>query len=154
MKDLMNRQNISNSYIINTDSIKLPVRFKNIFDKVLLDAPCTGSGTFLTNPELKWRQNEKFLSQNVILQKKLLKSAVDLLKTDGILVYSTCSLYPEEGEFQILDIVDKVEPMELPKWLSPSYEIEGKILQGTGRLFPSVHQTQGFFIGKFKKKKR
>jgi len=154
MKDLMNRQNISNSYIINTDSIKLPVRFENIFDKVLLDAPCTGSGTFLTNPELKWRQNEKFLSQNVILQKKLLKSAVDLLKTDGILVYSTCSLYPEEGEFQILDIVDKVEPMELAKWLSPSYEIEGKILQGTGRLFPSVHQTQGFFIGKFKKKKR
>jgi len=154
MKDLMNRQNISNSYIINMDSIKLPFRFENIFDKVLLDAPCTGSGTFLTNPELKWRQNEKFLSQNLILQKKLLKSALDLLKTDGILVYSTCSLYPEEGELQILDIVDKVEPMELPKWLSPSYEIEGKTLQGTGRLFPSVHKTQGFFIGKFKKTKR
>ena len=120
----------------------------------MLDPPCTGSGTFLSNPELKWRQSEKFLNQNIILQKKLLRSAIKFLKPNGILVYSTCSLYPEEGEFQILEVLDHLYPLDLPKWFSPSYTINDSIIPGTGRLFPSTHQTQGFFIGKFKKKEK
>ena len=152
MRSLFIQFNILNAYILNTDSIILPIRFQNYFDSVLLDAPCTGSGTFLANPELKWRQNEKFLHQNVFLQKKLFENALKILKLGGILVYSTCSLYPEEGEYQILDFMDRLEPLDIPKWFSPSYKIDNKTIQGTGRLFPSVHHTQGFFIGKFKKK--
>ena len=152
MRLLLNHLKILNVHIINTDSIIFPIRFQNYFDCVLLDAPCTGSGTFLANPELKWRQNEKFLHQNVVLQKKLLESALKLLKPNGILVYSTCSFYPEEGELQILNFIDQLEPLDLPKWFSPSYKIENKLIKGTGRLYPSVHHTQGFFIGKFKKK--
>ena len=142
-----------NFYFLNTDSIQPPLRDDILFDKILLDAPCTGSGTFLSNPELKWRQNEGFLHQNIVLQKKLLDTALSRLKSDGILVYSTCSLYPEEGELQILEILDKVEPLRIPKWFSPSYEISGKTIPGTGRLFPSIQDTQGFFVGKFKKKR-
>ena len=152
MRSLLNYLKVLNVHIINTDSIIFPIRFQNYFDYVLLDAPCTGSGTFLTNPELKWRQNESFLHQNVVLQKKLLESALKLLKPNGILVYSTCSFYPEEGELQILNFKDQLEPLDLPKWFSPSYKIENKLIKGTGRLYPSVHHTQGFFIGKFKKK--
>ncbi len=143
---------VSNVFLINADGIKFPIRSKNLFDKILIDAPCTGSGTFSTNPELKWRQNERFLHQNVVLQEKLLKSALKLLKPSGILVYSTCSLYPEEGEMQVLKILDNFEPMELPKWFSPSYKVKNQQISGTGRLFPAIHQTKGFFIGKFKKK--
>ena len=153
MKKLLNHLKVLNVHIINTDSIVFPIRFQNYFDCVLLDAPCTGSGTFLANPELKWRQNEKFLHQNVVLQKKLLESALKLLKPNGILVYSICSFYPEEGELQILNFIDQLEPLDLPKWFSPSYKIENKVIKGTGRLYPSVHHTQGFFIGKFKKKR-
>ncbi len=152
MRSLLKYLKVLNVHIINTDSIIFPIRFQNYFDCVLLDAPCTGSGTFLANPELKWRQNEKFLHQNVVLQKKLLESALNLLKPNGILVYSTCSFYPEEGELQILNFKDQLEPLDLPKWFSPSYKIENKLIKGTGRLYPSVHHTQGFFIGKFKKK--
>ena len=152
MKKLLKHLNTSEIPIINTDSIQLPIREGFQFDKILLDAPCTGSGTFLKNPELKWRQSEKFLHQNTVLQEKLLKNAVELLKPRGILVYSTCSLYPEEGELQIMKIRDRFEPLELPEWFSPSYSIDGKEIPGTGRLFPAVHGTQGFFIGKFKKK--
>jgi len=152
MRSLFNQLNILNVHIINTDSIIFPIRFQNYFDRILLDAPCTGSGAFLTNPELKWRQNEKFLHQNVVLQKKLLESALKLLKPNGVLVYSTCSLYPEEGEYQILEVIDQLEPLDLPNWFSPSYKINNNSVPGTGRLFPSVHHTQGFFIGKFKKK--
>jgi len=152
MRQISRDLNVLNSHLINSDSIKLPVRFTNFFDKVLLDAPCTGSGTFSTNPELKWRQNERFLHQNVVLQEKLLKSALKLLKPSGILVYSTCSLYPEEGELQVLKILDEFKPIKLPKWFSPSYKIKDRQIPGTGRLFPAIHQTKGFFIGKFKKK--
>ncbi len=42
--------------------------------------------------------------------------------------------------------------MKVPNWFSPSYQINGKTIPGTGRLFPSIHNTQGFFVGKFKKK--
>ena len=141
-----------NLYLLNTDSIQPPLRGNILFDKILLDAPCTGSGTFLSHPELKWRQNEAFLHQNTVLQRKLLKTALSRLKSNGTLVYSTCSLYPEEGELQILEILDKVEPMKIPNWFSPSYQINGRTIPGTGRLFPFLHNTQGFFVGKFKKK--
>ena len=139
-------------HILNSDSISIPLRSSLKFDKVLLDAPCTGSGALLSNPELKWRQNEHFLHQNILLQEKLLKSAIKLLEHEGILVYSTCSLYPEEGEFQINKVIDKLEPMELPHWLGESYQIEGRNIPGTARLFPAQHNTEGFFIAKFKKK--
>ncbi|MFX1380548.1 MAG: RsmB/NOP family class I SAM-dependent RNA methyltransferase [Promethearchaeota archaeon] len=152
MKRLLKQLNVSNVNLINTDSIIFPIRFQNYFDKILLDAPCTGSGNLLANPELKLRQNKKFLRQNIILQRKLIKSALDLLKPNGIFVYSTCSIYPEEGELQILNFIDSLEPLDLPKWISPSYRINNKTIPGTGRLFPSIHQTQGFFIAKFKKK--
>jgi 16S rRNA (cytosine967-C5)-methyltransferase len=152
MKILLNKLKVLNTDIINTDSIIFPIRFQNYFDKILLDAPCTGSGNLLANPELKWRQNKKFLQQNLTLQRKLIESALNLLKPGGIFIYSTCSLYPEEGEHLILEFIDYLEPLDLPKWVSPSYKIKDKTVPGTARLFPSIHQTQGFFIGKFKKK--
>ena len=151
MNLFIRRLNVSNTHLINSDGIKLPNRYNNFFDKILLDAPCTGSGTFSTSPELKWRQNEGFLYQNVTLQEKLLTNAINLLKPTGILVYCTCSLYPEEGEYQILKILDSCKPMELPKWFSPSYKINHEHIPGTGRLFPAIHRTKGFFIAKFKK---
>jgi 16S rRNA (cytosine967-C5)-methyltransferase len=152
MKKLLKHLNVLNTHIVNFDSIKFPVRFKNLFDRILLDAPCTGNGTLSANPELKWRQNEMFLHQCTLLQEKLFESALKLLKHDGILVYSTCSLYPEEGEYLISKFIDRLEPLDLPHWFSPSYTLDNSILPGTGRLFPSTHHTQGFFIGKFKKK--
>ena len=154
MSNLINRTNCLNTHLINCDSIQFPLRSKNKFDRILLDAPCTGSGTFLTNPELKWRQNKNFLYQNVTIQEKLIERALRLLKPNGIFVYSTCSLYPEEGELQILKYISMLKPLQLPEWFSPSYRINDQIVPGTGRLFPSMHHTHGFFIGKFKKKEK
>ena len=74
-----------------------------------------------------------------------------MLKPGGIIVYSTCSLYPEEGELQVMKLHDNLESLSLPGWISPSYLINANDIPGTGRLFPSHHGTQGFFISKFKK---
>jgi 16S rRNA (cytosine967-C5)-methyltransferase len=151
-RKLLNQLKVLNVHLITSDSIMPPIRNDCTFDRVLLDAPCSGSGTFLNNPELKLRQNAKFLSQNTTLQKKLFTQALEILKPNGILVYSTCSLYPEEGELQIMNFLDELEPIPLPVWFSHSYNINNSIIPGTGRLFPSIHHTQGFFIGNFKKK--
>ena len=152
MTFLFRNLSVSSAFILNSDGITPPIRPNIQFDRILIDAPCTGSGTLLSNPELKWRQNYNFLKQNMVLQTKLLNSAINHLKPGGVLLYSTCSLYAEEGELQILKFLDQLKPVELPTWVSPSYKIDGRTIPGTGRLFPSIHHTKGFFIGKFKKK--
>ncbi|MFX1239335.1 MAG: hypothetical protein ACFE8P_16665, partial [Promethearchaeota archaeon] len=151
-KGLKNHNNPLNLFLLNTDSIKIPIRPEIKFDKILLDAPCTGSGALGPHPELKRRQSISFLFQNSVIQNKLLNTSLSLLKKNGILVYSTCSLYPEEGEYQIKKILNQVTPLEIPSWFSPSYRINGKKIPGAGRLFPSIHESQGFFIGKYQKK--
>jgi 16S rRNA (cytosine967-C5)-methyltransferase len=152
MNSLLQKNCASSVFTLNSDNIMPPIRPHIRFDRILIDAPCTGSGSLLNNPELKWRQNSDFLRQNLILQTKLLNAGINFLKPNGVLVYSTCSLYAEEGELQILKFMDKLDPLTLPEWISPSYKINNKFIEGTGRLFPSVHDTKGFFIGKFKKK--
>lgn len=152
MGKFLNFLNVSNFFLLNSDATHLPIKIANKFDKILIDPPCTGSGTFLLNPELKWRQNQNFLDQNLLIQEKLIKTALTYLKRKGVLVYSTCSLYPEEGELQIMKFIESLEPLSIPNWFSPSYKINNHILKGTGRLFPAVHKTQGFFVGRFKKK--
>jgi 16S rRNA (cytosine967-C5)-methyltransferase len=154
MKQLLRHLHVLNVHPLNADGFNLPFPLSFQFEKILLDAPCTGSGTFLANPELKWRQNKKFLQQNCYFQQKLLESALKILKPHGILVYSVCSLYPEEGESQILKFKDHLKPLDLPKWVSPSYKIGESSLGGMGRLFPAIHHTQGFFIAKFQKENK
>jgi 16S rRNA (cytosine967-C5)-methyltransferase len=151
MQNLLNIYNLSDISILNTDSIDFPLRKGCLFDAILLDAPCTGSGTFSSNPELKWRQNPSFLHQNTTLQEKLLNSAIKLLKPDGTLIYSTCSLYAQEGELQIEKRIDELCPLSVPEYFDSSYKINGKTIPGTGRLYPATHNSKGFFVGIFKK---
>ena len=154
MKNIMQDTALKNVQILQGDGLNPPIREKwnGFFDKILLDAPCTGSGTFSTHPELKWRQNQIFLNQNVLLQRNLLQKAFFMLKPGGILLYSTCSFYPDEGELQINKVLDKFEMEKLPTWISSSYKINDNTLDGAGRFFPTIHNTNGFFIAKLKKK--
>jgi 16S rRNA (cytosine967-C5)-methyltransferase len=75
-----------------------PLPFRRKFDRILLDAPCSGTGTLARNPEIKWRLTEADLPQLQARQRLLLANALDLLSPGGRLVYSTCSLEPEENE--------------------------------------------------------
>ena len=73
----------------------LPFRAK--FDRVLVDAPCSGTGTLAANPEIRWRLRPEDLNHLAAKQKKILGSALDVVGPGGVLVYSTCSLEPEEN---------------------------------------------------------
>lgn len=75
--------------------------FQRKFDRILVDAPCSGLGTLRRNPEIKWRLNPRTLSSFVNLQKRILNQAAAFLRPGGRLVYSTCTMLPEENEFLI-----------------------------------------------------
>ncbi len=68
------------------------------FDGILIDAPCTSTGTIRRHPDVAWLRQEADIAALTALQKRLLQKAVTLLKPGGTLVYCTCSLEPEEGE--------------------------------------------------------
>jgi len=82
--------------------ISLPFRAR--FDRILLDAPCSGTGTLGRNPEIKWRLKPEDLAELQARQVRLLRNALQVLEPGGRLVYSTCSLEPEENE-QVLEQV-------------------------------------------------
>jgi 16S rRNA (cytosine967-C5)-methyltransferase len=75
-----------------------PLPFARPFDRILVDAPCSGTGTLGRNPEIKWRLKPEDLDDLRARQSALLSNALAVLAPGGVLVYSTCSLEPEENE--------------------------------------------------------
>jgi 16S rRNA (cytosine967-C5)-methyltransferase len=81
-----------------TDAAEWPGNGNGGYDGVLVDAPCTSTGTIRRHPDVAWLRQEADIAALSALQKRLLQKAVSLLKPGGTLVYCTCSLEPEEGE--------------------------------------------------------
>jgi len=84
-----------------------------VTDSVLLDAPCTGTGVLSKRADLRWRRTEKDLEDLVKLQSELLEEAANMVAKDGRLVYSTCSLEPEENWEQVSRFLEKYDNFEL-----------------------------------------
>jgi len=88
-----------------TDGAEWPGQDNGGFDGVLVDAPCTSTGTIRRHPDVAWLRQEADIAALAALQKRLLQRAVALLKPGGTLVYCTCSLEPEEGEQAIASLL-------------------------------------------------
>ena len=84
-----------------------PLPFRRRFERILLDAPCSGTGTLARNPEIKWRLAPPDLADLQARQKALLASARAALAPGGVLVYATCSLEPEENQRVVGDLARK-----------------------------------------------
>ena len=90
--------------ILVADSNELLLKkpdWKGFFDRILIDAPCSGLGTLARHPDARWRMNQDNIQQLVAVQSQLLNSLASLLKNGGKLVYSTCTIHPEENSHQI-----------------------------------------------------
>ncbi|CAN5213006.1 RsmB/NOP family class I SAM-dependent RNA methyltransferase [soil metagenome] len=113
-------------------------------DLVLVDAPCSGSGTWRRNPESHWRVNPERLERVAALQSRLLEIAAELVKPGGALVYAVCSLLSREGAGQIESFLGRRSD-----WMAQdSLEGAGR-LDGQGRLLTPAHDgTDGFFIAR------
>ena len=129
------------------------------FDKILLDAPC--SGNYAIEEKFFQEKNIHGVLERSRIQKELLKAAVKVLKKNGILVYSTCSLEPEEDEMNIDWLLTKykdlvLEDTGLSVGDSGLTSVFGKKLnpelKKTRRFWPEKHNTEGFFIAKIKKR--
>jgi 16S rRNA (cytosine967-C5)-methyltransferase len=83
--------------VVHLDGTR-PLPFGRRFDRILVDAPCTGTGTLARNPEIKWRLTPGDLQELHDRQVLLLQNALERLEPEGLLVYSTCSLEREENE--------------------------------------------------------
>ena len=133
--------------VINCDALKLDEFYS--FDKILLDAPCSGSGTLSDNNKDKF--NEDLISKSVDRQSKLINKAIKLLKKNGILVYSTCSILKEEND-NIINEVLKTGEVELIKIGNSKYNfpILNNTIEGTLCICPNEY-FEGFFVAILKK---
>jgi 16S rRNA (cytosine967-C5)-methyltransferase len=113
-------------------------------DVVLVDAPCSGSGTWRRNPEGRWRLTPERLDRVVGVQKRLLEMAAELVKPGGRLVYAVCSLLSREGAGQIQSFLDGHS-----SWIVEETPIAAGRLDGAGRLLTPGHDaTDGFFVAR------
>jgi 16S rRNA (cytosine967-C5)-methyltransferase len=115
-------------------------------DGVLLDAPCTGTGTLRRHPDGRWRVTEHDLAALADLQRRLLDSAADLVRPMGHLVYSTCSLEPEENESQVVSFLSRHPDFEIE---APSTPIDGTMLaDGFLSVLPQRQGVDGAFAAR------
>ena len=114
-------------------------------DAVLLDAPCTGTGVLSKRADLRWRRDEKGLKNAVELQEQLLEEAANMVKRGGRLVYSTCSIEPEENMEQITKFLEKYDNFELEDLAD---YVPEEVLAEDGKAyqtFPHKHGCDGHF---------
>ncbi len=153
LKINLSRLGVYNSIVINQDAIDLP-KMDIRADKILLDAPCTGEGLIRRDPKRKTSRTLEDIMKLSKIQTKLLISGLDSLKKGGRLVYSTCSIAPEENEMvlndvlnqyagvRILQIKDQIGVPGLEKFEKHNFHHDIKYSQ---RLYPHIHDSEGFF---------
>ncbi len=127
------------------------------FDRVLVDAPCTGLGALRRRPESRWRRTPKDLTDLGPLQRELLKSALAAVKPGGVVAYVTCSPHPAETTAVVSDVMRKREDLELldAGAVLDSVSLTGHLDAGhelTAQLWPHVHRTDAMFLALIHKK--
>lgn len=151
MRDRFAAANARNMALVALDGTRaLP--FARKFDRVLVDAPCSGTGTLARNPEIRWRLHVEDLVELHARQAALLMSAMDSVAANGRLIYSTCSLEPEENEAVIQEVLTKnpdfhAEPVKIPAGLLAQGVRANDLTDECGafRTFPPQHHADGFF---------
>ncbi len=131
------------------------------FDRILVDAPCSGTGTIRKSLKTLLIWNPAMITRLSMTQKQLIDAAFQVLKDGGTMVYSTCSLEPQEDEEVVDFLLGKypnaaVEPIDLPIKRSPAVlEFEGKTyspeVKKCLRIWPQDNDTEGFFVAKIRK---
>ena len=161
MREQFKRLALTQVRLVELDAAS-PLPFSVLFDRILVDAPCSGTGTLARHPEIRWRLNPEQLAEFYALQTSLLRSALQQLAPGGRLVYSTCSMEPEENEQVVEEAlrgtsgfrrdVTNEAARSLKDKLLPNFKAESLFdLDGYFRTTPSALETDGFFAAVIRK---
>lgn len=132
------------------DARRAPQLLRRAPDKVLLDPPCSSTGAIAKHPEARWRLTEDTLRKLAQRQYEMLRAAARALHPGGRLLYTVCSVLPEEGEHLIQRLLEEEKNLELVP-LSGPYD-PSPLLPGTMRAWPHRHETTGFFYALLEKR--
>ena len=157
----MQRCGVHNTVITRMDGTRIKKQGEG-FDFIMVDAPCSGTGTLRRNPKIAEMWSPNFVKRMVAVQKQLLFHAFDILKPGGVVVYSTCTLEPEEDEGLVSDLLEKYSDAEILdikldiKRSSAVTEFEGKNyhpdVSRCLRIYPQDNDSEGFFVAKIRKR--
>jgi 16S rRNA (cytosine967-C5)-methyltransferase len=143
-----NRLDARNVLLVAADARAPAVR---PVDAVLIDVPCTGTGTFRRHPDARWRLRISDLAVMSALQWSIIRSAATIVKPGGLLIYSTCSLEPEENEQQIESFLRDNTDWRIeapPDGTVPDSVLDGGYL----RVLPHIHGSDGAFAARLRRK--
>jgi 16S rRNA (cytosine967-C5)-methyltransferase len=134
--------------LVHDATIDLPFA-DALFDRVLVDAPCSGTGTLRHNPEIRWRLEPLDIAELASKQKRILANAAAMVRPGGLILYSTCAAEPDENEAVARDFL-KGHPDFHPAPLA----VSGDLLTDNGaiRTWPHRHDVDGFFIMAFRRR--
>lgn len=142
VKENLTRLNLS-ADVITADAAKKDWWNGELFDRILLDAPCSGTGVIRRHPDIKWLRKSSDIDVLTSLQQQILKNCWSLLKPNGTLLYATCSILPEENRQQVQRFIEETADAELIK-INQHQDIGWQILSGKDNM-------DGFYYALIKK---
>jgi len=156
LKKNIKRLGIRNINTVIADAmIPLSDKLKPEFDRVLVDAPCSGLGTISRHPDIKWNRREPHIKRMGRMQKKLLDNSAAMVKKGGLLLYAVCTFTREENKTVVDNFLRSSKDMilldlkdHIPEWGRDLIDNDGFF-----RSYPNKHNMDGFFAALFKRKK-
>lgn len=157
LSENIERMGLTNAIVTNESPDVLAQKYPSFFDKIIVDAPCSGEGMFRKEPQAVTEWSVEHTVSCGMRQKNILDSAVKMLKTGGMLVYSTCTFAPEENEKIAAYLIENgMEICDIPElsmlcegkteWSGTDYD-----MSKTRRIFPHKQKGEGHFAALFKK---
>ncbi|OYT37291.1 MAG: hypothetical protein B6U89_07565 [Desulfurococcales archaeon ex4484_58] len=152
LKKLLKRTGTSESVLVYTMDARRAYEIlgDSTMDRVLIDPPCSSTGALAKNPDVRWRFERDRLGEINKLQYELLETGWRILKPNGKLLYTVCSVLPSEGEFLVKKFLDRHNDAKLLTLNKPFKE--SPLLPGTIRSYPHIHNVTGFFYALIEKK--
>ncbi|HVS21584.1 MAG TPA: 16S rRNA (cytosine(967)-C(5))-methyltransferase RsmB [Pyrinomonadaceae bacterium] len=148
LKELAKQQGADGIQIVAYDATR-PLPFaESLFDRVLVDAPCSGTGTLRRNPEIRWRIKPADIDELSQKQTQILANASAVVRAGGHLVYSTCSVEPEENEHVVENFLKEHENFRRANLDAPA---DLRTESGAVRTWPHRQETDGFFVAAFER---
>ena len=142
------RMAVSNALVTNEHPATLAQRFAGFFDRVLVDAPCSGLGVLRRRADARWRRRPEEIQEITKLQRQILSGALERLAPGGRLIYSTCTVEPEENALLVNSVLAEKEKEEPGRFAAASLGLEALGLAAGSQLqcLPFYHQLEGFFL--------